>query len=86
MRAHPERYRRQFEAMRALASRTLPDPTVQRTLSIGYQCEHDGSPLFHRGRRVSRRLSARHALPGNRRHPEAVGISRRRSLAVTRSE
>ena len=42
MRAHTERYRRQVEAMRALASRTLPDPTVQRTLSIGYQCEHDG--------------------------------------------
>ena len=42
MRAHTERYRRQVEAMRALASRTLPAPTVQRTLSIGYQCEHDG--------------------------------------------
>ena len=40
MRAHAERYRRQVEAM--LASRTLPNPTVQRTLSIGYQCEHDG--------------------------------------------
>ena len=37
-----ERYRPKFEAMRALASRTLPDPTVQRTLSIGYQCEYDG--------------------------------------------
>ena len=42
MRAHAERYRRQVEAMCAPASRTLPDPTVQRTLSSGYQCEHDG--------------------------------------------
>ena len=42
MRAHAERYRRQVEAMCAPASRTLPDPTVQRALSIGYQCEHDG--------------------------------------------
>ena len=42
MRANAERYRRQVEAMCAQASRTLPDPTVQRALSIGYQCEHDG--------------------------------------------
>ena len=42
MRAHAERYRRQVEVMCAQASRTLPDPTVQRALSIGYQCEHDG--------------------------------------------
>ena len=42
MRAHAERSRCQIEAMCAQASRTLPDPTVQRALSIGYQCEHDG--------------------------------------------
>ena len=42
MRAHAERYRRQVEVMCAQASRTLPAPTVQRALSIGYQCEHDG--------------------------------------------
>ena len=42
MRAHTERYRRRVEAMCAQASRTLPAPTVQRALSIGYQCEHDG--------------------------------------------
>ena len=42
MRALAERSRRPVEAICAQASRTLPDPTVQRALSIGYQCEHDG--------------------------------------------